>query len=394
VYLADPAAIKQVFTGDPAVLHAGEGNAILGPVLGRRSVLVVDEDAHLWRRKLMLPMFHGEAVRSYAEIVRAVTEHEIDTWPIGTAFGLHRRMQRLTLEVILRAVFGVDDPGRLAALRKALPAITAISTAVELQWVLPWVPDRGPWRRYRETLAHADALLYAEIAARREAPDLDERRDILSLLLQARTDDGEPLGDQEVRDQLVTLLLAGHETTATALAWAFERLLRHPDALARAREGDDAYLDAVVQETLRNRPVIVDVVRKLQRPVSVGGHDLPAGVTVAPAIALVQRDPEQWPDPEAFRPERFLDGAPPPYSWIPFGGGVRRCLGAAFAQMEMRIVLRAVLERCALRAASPEPERARTRHVTQVPHAGARVVLEARGSAAGERGVLRHELAL
>ena len=395
VYVADPALIKQVFTGDPAVFHAGEGNSILGPILGTRSVLVVDEQDHLWRRKLMLPMFHGEAVRAYAEVVREVTEAEVDRWPVGEPFALHPRMKALTLEVILRAVFGVDDPARLAALHEALPPLTEITDVIALQWLFPWLPDAGPWRRYRLARERADALLFDEIRRRRVASDLGERRDILSLLLLARTEDGEPLDDQELRDQLVTLLLAGHETTATALAWAFERLVRHPDALARATEGDDAYLDAVAQETLRVRPVIVDVVRTLQRPVHVAGYDLPAGVTLTPAIDVVQHDAGLWPDPYAFRPERVLDGGPAPYSWIPFGGGVRRCLGAAFAQMEMRVVLRTVLSRAVLRAAEAADEPSHTKQITQVPRHGARVVLESRGrSALGERGVLRHELAL
>jgi cytochrome P450 family 135 len=398
VYVTDPALVKEVFTGDPATFHAGEGNAILGPILGQRSVLVLDESAHLSLRKLMLPMFHGEAVRAYAEVVREITTEEVARWPLGAPFALHPRTKALTLEVILRAVFGVDDRERLAALREAMPPLTDITDTVALQWLFPWLPDRGPWRRFRQAIEHADALLFEEIARRRTAPDLADRRDILSLLLQARTEDGEPLDDRELRDQLATLLLAGHETTATGLAWAFERILRTPAVHARvveaARAGDDAYLDAVVQETLRLRPVIVDVVRKLTRPVRVAGFDLPAGVTVAPGIDVVQHDGAVWPEPEAFRPERFLDGAAGPYAWIPFGGGVRRCLGAAFAQMEMRIVLREVFAAARLRAADPRPERPRTRHITQVPHAGSRVVVEARESAPRERGVLRHELAL
>src|SRR3954447_14504401 len=290
VYIADPAAIKEVFTGDNAILHAGEANDILKPVMGPSSVLLTDDQEHLRSRKLMLPMFHGDAVRRYAEVVEDVTNAEIDRWHTGEEIALHPRMRALTFEVILRAVIGVTDPRRLDAMRRALPSVAEIEDIVTLMWVWPQLGRVGPWKRYRRTQEHADALLYEEIRARRAAPDLDERDDVLSLLLRARDEGGEPMTDREVRDQVVTLLLAGHETTATSLAWAFERLTRTPDALAHAVEGDDAYLDAVGQEVLRVRPVISDVVRKLSRPARIAGWDLPAGVLVAPGIALVQRD--------------------------------------------------------------------------------------------------------
>src|SRR3954451_784707 len=339
VYLADPAAIKEVFTGDNTLLHAGEANAVLEPVMGSSSVLLIDDEEHLRARKLMLPMFHGDAVRRYAQLVEEVAEAEVDRWREGETIELHPRMRALTFEVILRAVIGVTDPARLDAMRKALPAVSEIEDVVTLMWVWPALGRFGPWKRYNRTKAHADALLFEEIRERRAAPDLAERTDVLSLLLQARDETGEGMSDAELRDQVVTLLLAGHETTATSLAWAFERLTRTPHALARAKEGDDAYLDAVTQETLRVKPVISDVVRKLKRPATIAGVDLPAGAIVAPAIALVQRDPRRYEDPFAFRPERSLGEAAPPYTWIPFGGGIRRCLGAAFAQMEMRVVL-------------------------------------------------------
>src|SRR3954447_20870741 len=279
VYFADPAAIKEVFTGDNSLLHAGEANAVLEPVLGPTSVLLTDDDEHLRSRKLMLPMFHGDAVRRYADVVEEVTNAEVDRWRAGETIELHPRMRALTFEVILRAVIGVSDPARLDAMRRALPAVAEISDVVTLMWVWPRLGRVGPWRRYRETKARADALLYEEIRERRTAPDLAERTDVLSLLLQARDEDGGGMSDAELRDQVVTLLLAGHETTATSLAWAFERLMRTPHAMARsvaaAHEGDDAYLDAVVQEALRVRPVIFDVVRKLKRPLHIAGHDLP-----------------------------------------------------------------------------------------------------------------------
>ena len=376
VYFADPAAIKEVFTGDNSLLHAGEANNILEPVMGPTSVLLTDDDEHLRSRKLMLPMFHGDAVRRYAAAVEEVAEAEVDRWRAGEMIALHPRMRDLTFEVILRAVIGVTDPARLDAMREALPAVAEIDDEVTLMWVWPWLGNFGPWKRYKRTQARADALLYEEIRERRAAPDLSERTDVLSLLLQARDEDGEGMSDRELRDQVVTLLLAGHETTATSLAWAFERLTRHPDALARATEGDDEYLDAVTQEVLRVRPVISDVVRKLKRPATIAGVDLPAGVIVAPAICLVQRDARRFEGPFAFRPERFLGEGAEPYTWIPFGGGIRRCLGAAFAQMEMRVVMRTILRRATLSADRPEGERTKVRHITQVPARGARVVVE------------------
>src|SRR3954471_14352853 len=376
VYFADPAAIKEVFTGDNSLLHAGEANNILEPVMGPTSVLLTDDAEHLRSRKLMLPMFHGDAVRRYSDVVEEVTEAEVDSWRAGETIALHPRMRALTFEVILRAVVGVTDPQRLDAMRAALPAAAEIKDVVTLMWLWPQLGRFGPWKRYNQTLARADALLYEEIRARRAAPDLAERTDVLSLLLQARDESGEGMSDRELRDQVVTLLLAGHETTATSLSWAFERLTRNPDALARATEGDDAYLDAVTQETLRVRPVITDVVRKLKRPATIAGVDLPAGVLVTPAIGLVQRDARRFENPFAFRPERFLGDGAAPYTWIPFGGGIRRCLGAAFATMEMRVVMRTILGRATLRADRPQSERTRPRHITQVPARGARVVVE------------------
>jgi cytochrome P450 len=372
VYVADPEAIKTVFTGKPHVFHAGEANSFMTPVLGPRSVLTSDEDDHLRRRKLTSPMFHGEAVRHYASVVEEIADDEIDRWRAGETIALHPRMRDLTFEVILRAVFGVTDERRLAELRAALPPVTEIAGLNMLVFVWPQLEKVWPFTRWVAKRDAADALLYDEIRRRRSDPAIAERRDVLSLLLQAGDMD-----DAEVRDHLMTLLLAGHETTATALAWAFERLLRTPDVLQRATDaahaGDDDYLDAVVREVLRVRPIIFDVIRTLQEPVEIGGYELPAGVTVGPAIGLVQRDPRLYEDPYALRPER---DAPAPYTWIPFGGGVRRCLGAAFAQMEMRVVIAAILRRALLRAPEPQAERTFVRHVTLVPAKGARVVVE------------------
>jgi cytochrome P450 len=330
------------------------------------------------QRKLLLPPFHGQSVRRYAEIMAEATAREVESWPAGQTIALRPRMQAITLEVILRAVFGVRDGGRMDLFRERIPKISAATS------VLAWLPlmDRdlgglSPAARFRRALAAVDELIYAEIAERREAEPGD---DVLSLLLSARHEDGHPVSDTELRDELMTLLTAGHETTATGLSWAFERLMRTPHAMERALESldEDEYLDAVVKETLRVRPVIVDVVRKLTRDTELAGYLLPAGTLVLPAIAAVHTRPDLYPQPDEFRPERFIEGQADSYAWIPFGGGVRRCLGASFAQVEMRVVLREVLRRVRLRAPSQRPERPRPLHVTVVPSRGTRAVVTER----------------
>src|SRR5687767_13601454 len=380
VYVADPALVKEVFTGDSATFHAGEANTLaLGDALGDHSLLTLDEERHLSQRKLLLPPFHGESVRRYVEVMAEATEREVARWPVGKEIQLRPRMQAITLEVILRAVFGVRDGERMDLFRERIPPLGETTS------VLNWLPfmerDLGgitPAARFRRALAAVDELIYAEIADRRAAPD--DRDDILSLLLRARHENGEPMTDTELRDELMTLLTAGHETTATGLAWAFERLLRTPRVLERltASLDDDAYLDAVVKETLRVRPVIVDVARKLTRETEVAGWCLPAGTVVLPAIAVLHARPDLYDSPAEFRPERFLNGAAESYAWIPFGGGVRRCIGASFAQVEMKTVLREVLRRVRLRAPTQRPERGVIRHVTVVPGRGARAVVEER----------------
>ncbi len=380
VYIADPALVKEVFTGDPAVFHAGEANAtVLGDALGDHSLLTLDEGRHLSQRKLLLPPFHGAAVRRYAEVMADATAREVERWPVGRPFSLRPHMQAITLDVILRAVFGVRDGERMDRFRATIPRLGNLSS------VLDWLPfmqrDFGgltPAARFRKALAAVDELIYAEIAERRELGE--ERDDVLTLLLGARHEDGSAMTDVELRDELMTLLTAGHETTATGLSWAFERLLRTPRVMERVLDSldDDDYLDAVVKETLRVRPVIVDVARKLTRDVEIGGWHLPAGTMVLPAIAAMHARADLYPEPEEFRPERFLSEGAESYAWIPFGGGVRRCIGAAFAQTEMRVVLREVLRRVRLRADSRRPERPQVRHVTVVPSRGCRVVVEER----------------
>jgi cytochrome P450 family 135 len=384
IYLADPALVKQVFTGAPATFHAGAANArALEPILGRFSLLTLDGEDHMRQRKLLLPPFHGEAVQRYRDLIAEITSREVERWPVGEPFALRPRMQAITLEVILRAVFGVREEERLGLFRTLLPRL---GEATGLQMWLPFLRrDLGPWSpwaRFLKLRAEVDALVYDEIRRRRSAPDAAERDDVLSLLLGARHEDGSPMSDRELRDELITLLTAGHETSATGLAWAFERLLRNPGAMralqAEVDEGGDEYADAVVKETLRVRPVIVDVARLVTADVDLGRWRVRAGTIVVPAIALVQLMPEVYPDPYEFRPERFLDGQPAPYTWIPFGGGVRRCLGAPFAQLEIRTVMQTVLARATLRAPDPAPERIRLRHVTLVPGRDALVVMDGR----------------
>jgi cytochrome P450 family 135 len=384
VYVADPDLVKQVFTGDPATFEAGAANArALEPVVGRFSLLTLDRDDHMRQRKLLLPPFHGEAVRRYRDLIAEIAAREVERWPVGRPFELRPRMQAITLEVILRAVFGVRGEERLGRFRALLPRLTD-ATGVQM-----WIPflrrDLGPWSpwgRFLRMRAQVDELVYDEIRQRRSEPDAAERDDVLSLLLGARHEDGSPMTDRELRDELITLLTAGHETSATALAWAFERLLRNPGAMSELRgeveAGGDDYAEAVVKETLRLRPIITDVARLVTSDVELGRWTVPAGTIVVPAIALVQLLPQVYPDPYEFRPERFLDGQPAPYTWIPFGGGVRRCLGAAFAQLEIRTVLQTVVARTDLRAPDQAPERTRLRNVTLVPQHGARVVMDGR----------------
>jgi cytochrome P450 len=375
VMLAHPDAVKEVFTGSAEDLRAGEGNAVLGPILGSRSVLLLDGREHLAQRRLLLPQFHGERMLRYEDLVRGIAEREVATWPRGTTFPLAPRMQALTLEVILRAVFGLREGARLDGLRAALGEMLEFVVDPKAFLAVSLLGERATrFPSFRRVLAATDGLLLAEIRERRGVADLEERDDILSLLLQATHEDGTPMDDRELRDELLTLLVAGHETTATALSWALERLLRHPDALERLRSGDRAYLDAVCHETLRLRPILPVVLRRLTRPMTIAGHDLPAGVKVAPCIALVHRRPDIYPDPHAFRPERFLEQAPGTYTWIPFGGGVRRCLGAAFALLEMRIVLDVVVAQASLAASRPASERTARRAITLAPARGAEVV--------------------
>jgi cytochrome P450 family 135 len=389
VLVFDPELIKELFRGPHEQLNAGEANALLGPVLGERSVLLLDGAEHLRHRKLMLPHLHGQRMQAYAETMRDAADREIDSWPVGEPFALLPRMQSLTLEVIMRAVFGYEPGPAEEELRRRLRAMVeplARPRGIPLMMLLGRFGsgDRGALKRFEAQRQAVDELLYAEIARRREDPHLAERDDVFSALLLAEDEDGERLSDREVRDELVTLLLAGHETTATGLAWTFDLLLHTPRVLRRAAEGDDEYLDAVVKESLRVRPVIPGVGRVVRgEPFKLGEWVIPPGVEINPSIRMVHRRGDLYPSPEEFRPERFLGSdAPDTYTWVPFGGGTRRCIGASFAQMEMRIVIARVLERASLRAADTEPEEVQFRAITLSPRNGTRVVMTRAPSAA------------
>jgi cytochrome P450 len=387
VLISDPAAIKALYTERDVGLPPGR-NIILEPILGPKSLLILEGAEHLSRRKLMLPPFHGERMRSYEPAVTEIVDAEIGSWTLGREFPIHARMQAVTLEAILRVVFGVNDGPRLTRLRGMLAQVLSETASPRGQLIglaTRRFGGRGLWARFEAQLREVDELLYAEIAEHRERPDLEQRTDILSLLMLARFEDGSAMDDSELRDHLMTLLLAGHETTATALAWTFDLLLRHPAALARLREslaaGEEDYLRATITESLRLRPVVPLAGRRLHRELVADGLRLPPGTDVTPAIWLTHTRGDLYEDPFAFRPERFLEEGPETYGWIPFGGGMRRCLGAAFAEFEMRIVLREVLTRCELRKASPEPERTGRRNITLSPQAGTPVVVEARREA-------------
>jgi cytochrome P450 family 135 len=381
VSISNPDAIKAVFRADPETLQVGVGgNALLEPLLGSSSLLLLDGGPHIRRRKLVLPPFHGERMQRYGELMSEIANDSLDGWPRGTAFPLQPRMQAITLDIILRAVFGVEDAKRQDELRTALRSILDFggARAAFIPWVRHWVG--GPWVRFMHQREQVDSVLYEEIARRRREEDAEGRDDIFSLLLQARYEDGSPMSDKELRDELVTLLVAGHETTATALSWTFELLFRNGAVKERlvSELGDeeDRYLGAVITESLRLRPVIGQISRKTVAPFELDGYVIPAGTLLSPSIQLVHRRPDIYPEPHAFKPERFLEKGPETYTWLPFGGGVRRCVGASFAIFEMKVVLKAILARAELRAASSEPEPPAPRAVTMAPKHGAMAVLE------------------
>ena len=385
VMLSDPDAVKAVFTAPPEVAPSAAGASPIAPVMGPSSVIVLTGAEHMRQRKLLLPPFHGERMREYADVIVDATKRSMAEWPIGEAMKLSKRTRAITLEVILRAVFGVEAE-RMGALREAIGGLlTPGQTPALLMNALRRPVEARPTGKIGRALDHLDEVIYAEIARRRAQEDLGQRADILSLLMLARDEDGQAMSDEELRDELVTLLLAGHETTATAVAWAVERLVRHPAKLARLvaeidRNEGDEYMQAVISETLRVRPVVPMVVRVLQTPLQVGARELPAGTRVVPSIYLTNRNAKIYDAPQKFRPERFLDKPPETFSWIPFGGGIRRCIGASFATLEMKLILQTILKELSPELPSKggrlwrKGEWNQRRAITLVPSAGARVV--------------------
>jgi cytochrome P450 len=385
VMLSDPDEVKEVFTAPPDVLRPGQGARVLEPVVGANSVLLLDERAHMEQRKLILPAFHGERMERLTHLMEEVAAEEIATLPRRTAVALHPRMQELTLKIILRAVFGIDPGARFDALCERLQAMLAFGDRpISL---MPPKPDTltarigeriGPFAQFVRLQEEVDEILFELITERRV--NGGGGADVLAMLLEAQHEDGSPMSEQEIRDELLTLLVAGHETTATSLAWAFDRLVQEPavlDRLVEEIDGDgDAYVTATIQETLRARPVLPNVAPRLvAKPIEVGGWDYPPGCSLVANAYLIHHDPDIYPDPYAFRPERFLEDPPGTYTWIPFGGGRRRCIGASFAMLEMKVVLRTLLGACTVSAAAGGVEVARRRNVTVRPVAGARAVL-------------------
>jgi hypothetical protein len=392
---SEPDHLKEIFSAPPDVLHPGEGAGLLEPVVGSKSLILLDEAEHLEQRKLMLPAFHGEKMQRLSGLMADVAEREVASWPTDQPTTLHPRLQGLTLEIILRAVFGLDPGRRLDELRDLLTGILDFSTKPAS--VMPVFQrgyfGRGPWVRFAQMRERADQLVYDLIDERRDGGE--ERDDVLAMFLAARHEDGSPMTEVELRDELMTLLVAGHETTASELAWAFERLVREPRVRVRLvaevdSDDGDAYLMATIQETLRRRPVLPNAEPRLvNKPVEIGGWHYEPGACLIANAYLVHHDPDVYSDPYAFRPERFLEESPGTYTWIPFGGGRRRCIGASFATLEMKIVMRAVLSAYRIEASTRGPELTRRRSITVSPRLGGRLVLRERNPVrapeAGER---------
>ncbi len=385
VMLTDPDEVKQVFTAPPDVLRPGQGARVLEPIIGSNSVILLDEGAHMEQRKLMLPAFHGERMERLTGLMEEVAAEEVAALPTGAPVALHPRMQDLALKVILRAVFGLEPGARFDALRERLQEMLVFGDRpISLMppkpgSLLARTAERtDPVARFVQTQAEVDEIIFALIAERRaEGADRD---DVLTMLLEARHEDSSPMSEQEIRDELLTLLVAGHETSASSLAWTFARIVHEPAALERLVEevdaGEDAYVTATIQETLRVRPVLPNVAPRLvAKPIEVGGWNYPPGCSLVANSYLIHHDPDIYPDPYSFRPDRFIDEPPGTYTWIPFGGGRRRCLGASFAMLEMKVVLQTLLGACEVRAADGAVEVAQRRNITVRPVGGARVVL-------------------
>lgn len=380
IVVAEPAAARAVVAGDPAVYRAGDANGIVRPVVGAASLLVLDGDEHRGHRRILMPAFAAGHAHAFAETVEGITRERISHWPVGETISLQDEMEAISFEAILSVAVGAEPDDRLERLRCLMPEMMrrCASPFTLLPWFRRELGGITPYARLRRVLDEMDEVLLDGIRERRAAPD--PWPDAMGLLAAAHDDEGRPLSDREIRDELVTLLMAGYETTTSGLAWSFERLMRSPEALERLRDeikGDDhGYLDAVIKETLRLRTVVPVVARKVSEPVEVGGHRVEAGSVLMASAYLLHRDPEVYPDPFEFRPERFLEGDPPAGAYIPFGGGTRRCLGAGFAEEEMRVVLRTVLGEVRLSAPEPAAEGVARRRFTFAPKGEAKALVE------------------
>ena len=394
-FFSDPAAIKQIFTASPEHALAGRANVVLKPILGENSILLLDGARHKRERKLLMPPFHGERMRLYGDIMREIADRSIDTWPIEQPFPIHERMQAITLDIILRTVFGVDEGSLLQKLRSLLIEFLRLvgsSPLLLIRWLQINLGPLTSWQRVGKLSREIDTVLYEQIAQRKAATQ-NGRADIMAMLIEARDEDGRPMSDQELRDEMITMLLAGHETTATSLSWVVHRLLQNPAVLEKVRAerqrviGDGPiqtehvseleYLDATIKETARLSPIIPAVVRYLEQPTQIGAYEIPADCVAAPCIYLTHRRPELWPEPETFNPERFVGKRVDPYTFFPFGGGVRHCLGAAFATYEMKIVLAQILSRVSLRPVPGHTVRVVRRSIMFAPSEGMPVIREA-----------------
>lgn len=374
--VADPAAIGEIMSLGADEFTAAAAAPLLEPFLGSRSLLLLDGERHKSERRLLVEALHGDTMSSYSDVMVAATERDMKTWPVGRPFALHPRLQAITLDVIVEVIFGADGEQARGELVEVLRPWLRQGNSLLLLWepLRREVGGHSPWARFLARRERIDRVLNGHIAGRRQDPHLSERKDVLSILLSR----GDEFDGLSLRDQLMTMLAAGHDTSATALGWAFALLLRHPPVLdrllAEIDAGEDAYLDATVKEVLRLTPVVLEVGRTLTHDTTIGGQAIPAGASVMPSVLLAQRRPDRYPAPLEFRPERFLDQPADPHTWLPFGGGIRRCIGAAFATLEIKTVLRTVLSNVELRAVGPM-ERPRRRAVTMIPSRGTRVIM-------------------
>jgi cytochrome P450 family 135 len=390
-FVSDPAAVKTVVTGDPELLRMGDSNGLFRPVVGSNSILLLDGEEHRRHRRLMLPALRRDHVERFSEVIEDAVLGRLVEWPLGTPLRLQTEMEAIAFDTIMRIVFGLERTPREGRLRELFPQMMDLcESPYTLLPIFRRPPGgRSPYARLTDLLAELDDVLFSEIADRRADPKVEERDDMLSLLVRARVEDGTPMTDRELRDELLTMLMAGQETTTAALSWSFERLARNQAVADRLvgelEHGDESYLDATIREILRQRPPIPVAARKLRAPLELGGYTVPAGWVVMACIHLLHREPAVYPDPDEFRPERFLVDPPPKHAWLPFGGGVRHCLGANLAQLEMRVVLRTVLPRIRLAPISRRAEPIRRRRFAFSPAGDATVVLSERGEVPARR---------